>query len=139
MSETELRELDIILNQHDNEWDMYKWLVGQEVRKERIGTHKTLVFDFSLISSVSQFARLSAGTRLSQRTEALCCHARILKEQRQRTQDTDAWAILKFSTCKKNSNYSSSLLEQTLLNHNREGKESVEDWWVDKELGPCCS
>eukprot|EP00038_Savillea_parva_P005873 m.160400 g.160400 ORF g.160400 m.160400 type:complete len:163 (-) comp11942_c0_seq1:1149-1637(-) len=29
-SEAELREYDVILNDHGNEWDMYKWLVGKE-------------------------------------------------------------------------------------------------------------
>jgi len=29
MSGAQLLELDTILNQHDNEWDMYNWLVGR--------------------------------------------------------------------------------------------------------------
>jgi hypothetical protein len=27
----ELKQLDIIFNDHDNEWEMYNWLVGKEV------------------------------------------------------------------------------------------------------------
>lgn len=31
MPMAELKQLDIIFNDHDNEWEMYNWLVGKEV------------------------------------------------------------------------------------------------------------
>lgn len=30
MTEADLKEYDIILNDHDNEWDMYNWCVDQQ-------------------------------------------------------------------------------------------------------------
>eukprot|EP00051_Salpingoeca_urceolata_P028264 m.485932 g.485932 ORF g.485932 m.485932 type:complete len:162 (+) comp24071_c0_seq1:2649-3134(+) len=35
---SELEELDIILNKHDNEWDMYKWMIGNEPLPEYLQT-----------------------------------------------------------------------------------------------------
>ena len=32
MNLDELKQLDVIFNDHDNEWEMYNWLVGKEVR-----------------------------------------------------------------------------------------------------------
>lgn len=29
-TEAELKEYDMILNEHDNEWDMYAWMVGKK-------------------------------------------------------------------------------------------------------------
>lgn len=43
MSLEELCEYDIILNEHDNEWDMFKWLTGKEVGYNMV----VLFFSFS--------------------------------------------------------------------------------------------
>lgn len=32
MDADELAQLDVIFNEHDNEWDMFNWLTGKEVR-----------------------------------------------------------------------------------------------------------
>ena len=34
--EAELREYDVILNDHDNEWDMYAWMVGKRELPEYV-------------------------------------------------------------------------------------------------------
>ncbi len=84
MTGAELVQLDVILNDHDNEWDMYNWLVGREVR-----TKCPIFFTASQARIPSQ----TAGARLPQRPPSLPGFAELYPQPRQGAQNTDAGIV----------------------------------------------
>lgn len=59
MNMEQMREYDIILNAHDNEWDMYNWLVGKDVSSNAPPSDEC--DPFPQMSSLSAGARILVG------------------------------------------------------------------------------